>query len=1115
MQNVSAQWTALFNAPHKTEYRFDIDGVSYIGQDVKDTPVIIKPLLDVPAIGRVCTGSLKVSIYPKQDIPKAASIEVYCRLRSADGNYFTEYSEWLPLGKYYVFNRSGDKIITLNCLDYMVKAGTTYKDKSAITEWPASMQTVVNEICHIMGVTLDNRTFINPGAAYKVDYPNEDVLISEILSNIAAAHGGNWIMSECGQLRLVPLASPVAPVSQNINKAHRGYTAKGKTQKVSSVILSDSADNIFVAGDDSGISISAKCDYAIQNIADALCCPHDCSVENGTLRMIGNPPSNSLLQMSSVTVKNSLLSVYSSALYGVEYEPYAVDGAYMDPALELGDVVTVIDRYETPHNIVLQAITMNCTIACTCDLSAGINGETEDEYPYISLQELSVSRSVKTTQTYFGNRINRSEGFVSELLVDDEVQARFIANGAMFKMSAYQNGDWIDGIYFDPIQGKYVITGDVIINGVVTFNDLSQSGSTIINGNNITTGTIKAERLDLSNYSSTEQTKKMIETAGDDIKISVKKDIADSIDEASKKAVKVFTETPVPPYHIGDLWFGNEANSYTANSSEWLDCTLDIPPEICGDINSAAVWLYFYKDGDSYKPNNPKVGEYWYKPDLDKAYSYTSFPVEVSEPWVEISSTSDIFVFLKSYYTTYLAPAYTVAVKLYCQSTAPNISSVWFGSLWYQPGSDIKVCIVDNETDNYKNTDWKKRDGYADLPVLNKYRAEIHVETDKITSVVSAQSIKINEQTGTIDELSKSVSKIEQDNTSIHLSVNTLTTAMDDKIAYGEICAQIKIETTEKEGVVEIGADRLVINSTNFKLDGAGTVTASGTFTTYAGNMMTQVTGGQINFRYSPDGSEYNAVTTMSIFGGSLDYYGSCPVISMSMGALYLIQPNTWQTGKNVIFYSGGMIDCGHINTTGITLPGSGMISFQGNYGATFLYPDYNDPSHLIINGNVDILGALTLNGGKFRTVKTEHFGERALSAMESTAPVFSDMGRAELDETGFALVALDAVFSETVEADYQYHVFLSAETENAHVYVSKRTNTYFAVQGTPYARFSWLIFLPQRGYTGDRLPLQTTSEICAPLNTDISDIQRANVSAAHSQAYMENRTAQIISSIM
>ena len=486
MQNVTALWNTLFNADHKTEYRYDINGVSYYAEDRKGDPIINKPLIDKPAIGRVCTGSTQITVYPKADIPKAALVNAYCRLVSPDGN---TVSEWIPQGKYYVSSRSGTSPLKLECKDYMIRAGVTYQDKTAFEEWPQYMDDVLEEICTIMDVELDSRTEINAG--YTIDYPNEDTLVSEILAKIAIANGGNWIMTEAGKLRLIRLATPGTP-AQTLGKTHTGFTSTGKTQSISKVILTDNTNNQFIAGDDTGITIQANSDAATQIMANNLCGVGDYALANGEIVLSNAVMSQGELRLTTGSIENGCMTfVQSSILYGVSYEPYSVTGAFLNPAIELGDTLSITAKNDSVHIVVVESMKITCSIGFTVALQAGIDGETEDEYPYITMRQLSINRSVRTDQTYFGNRINRKDGFVSELLVNGESQAQLTANATVFSMQQKVNGRWEDRIFFDTISGKYVISADVTINGVVTFADLSTSGRTTINGDNITTGKIK------------------------------------------------------------------------------------------------------------------------------------------------------------------------------------------------------------------------------------------------------------------------------------------------------------------------------------------------------------------------------------------------------------------------------------------------------------------------------------------------------------------------------------------------------------------------------------------------------------------------------------------------
>ncbi len=471
MQALPTGWGTVFAGPHQTEYKFVIDGVEYTGADVKGTPVISKPLLDKPAIGRCCTASAKLTIYPKADIPRAASVDAYCRLRSLSAATVTD---WLPQGKFYITQRNGKNPQELSCLDAMIKAGVMYQDKTAFDQWPQAMADVVDDIADIMGVTVDSRTEIQTGADYVVDYPNEDVLISEVLGMIAAAHGGNWIITEAGALRLVVLADPSVVAEQDIGKEHTGFKLRGKVREITRVTLTDGAGNEFTAGDDTGTELSVRCDYATQAIADRLCDDD------------GNP---------------------ASVLYGTQFRPYTLTGAYLDPAVELGDTIAVTDRGGTSYTVVAESIELRCTVSATCNLSTATEDETGDEFPYISARDLTLKRSVRTDATYFGNRINRSEGFVSERVVNGNAVARLTANANTFSMQVLENGAWVDRIYFDAATGKYVIAGEVKVQSVSDLEtDLATSGATVINGGNITTGTINASKVTINNINASKIT---------------------------------------------------------------------------------------------------------------------------------------------------------------------------------------------------------------------------------------------------------------------------------------------------------------------------------------------------------------------------------------------------------------------------------------------------------------------------------------------------------------------------------------------------------------------------------------------------------------------------------
>ena len=497
MQSRPNNWAAVFAVPHITEYRFLIGGSEYRESDIQGTPIIEKPLMQEPCIGRCCTGSLTLAVRPhaNETIPKAACVQAFCRLKSRNGNTVTD---WVKQGKYWVSRRStSGSLVTLTCRDGMMLAGRTYLDKTQYTVWPVAMADVFNEIVSLMGVTVDSRTIIETGGDYRVAYPNEDVLMSEILSMIAAAHGGSFVMTEKGELRLVQYPDTDSPI-QALGTAYMQYTPLSTGKKsISRITLTDSADNQFTYGNDSGIELAAGCEYATQEMVERIGASY--SLKSGVLFVSDGALSNGVLTLSdeSALQGNVVVLASKTGLIGRSFIPYELSGTYLDPLLEVGDTFSVTRKGETIL-LIAASISIRCNPSFVCDLQNGVADDDEDEVPYVGAAELQAMRYVSTGKSYFGNRINRKEGFVSELLHDGAATARLIANATTFSMQRYHDGAWQDCIYFDAVEQKYRLTGDVTVEGAITSVDLATSGKTVINGDNITTGTLNAQLVKIS-----------------------------------------------------------------------------------------------------------------------------------------------------------------------------------------------------------------------------------------------------------------------------------------------------------------------------------------------------------------------------------------------------------------------------------------------------------------------------------------------------------------------------------------------------------------------------------------------------------------------------------------
>lgn len=227
-QTTSALWKTLWRTPGTTrEYKFDIGGDIY-GPDVEVSHSVDSGLYEQFGIGGAATAKLTISLFASS-IPRAASIKRYIRLRNGE-----QISEWIPKGVFFVNRRSEeDGYWTVEAFDAMRKAERPWEPDQSLS-FPLSMPAAVQEFARIMGVEIDPRTKLNP--AYTIDYPASDpdsetgdyYSIRQELQWIAAAHAGNWIITDEGKLLLVPLLSIPEETSYLVTEHGRAIVIGGK-----------------------------------------------------------------------------------------------------------------------------------------------------------------------------------------------------------------------------------------------------------------------------------------------------------------------------------------------------------------------------------------------------------------------------------------------------------------------------------------------------------------------------------------------------------------------------------------------------------------------------------------------------------------------------------------------------------------------------------------------------------------------------------------------------------------------------------------------------------------------------------------------------------------------
>ena len=511
MQDTSALYNQIFETDgHYAEVKINIAGVDY-GQDKIVSLSTYGGLFAEGTLGAggAVAGEIDLQLYDPGSIPKMAKLIPYYRFVA--GN---QVSEWIQKGVYYIDTRSQDgNVLTIHGFDDMLKAEQVwYPDQSL--EFPMSMQAAATEIAGIMGVTIDSRTQFN--ALYQVDYPANDWTLRDILRFIAAAHAANWIMTDLGQLRMVPIYEIPDTTSYLVDEYGNAITFGGIRILVGESTGTGTDTSIYVGQRAASLTVSPQFE-AITMVR--------VFVDDNNVYQAGTETGR-VLEVDCPYGTQEMANIMLSQVEGFQYQPMTATDALADPALELGDAVNVGGVLATA---VQTAITFDAMMAM--DISAPGQEEIESEYPYVSKQvsqfnhDLAETRSLiaKTSEEILlqvSGQFDTVEDAISSIQINvDQINLKVEGVDTEMEELGTQVSEIslkMDSLTLSVSNDKTSSTlklmagsaqlssAEITFTGVVTFDSLSTEGATEINGANITTGKISADRIDASELRVTE-----------------------------------------------------------------------------------------------------------------------------------------------------------------------------------------------------------------------------------------------------------------------------------------------------------------------------------------------------------------------------------------------------------------------------------------------------------------------------------------------------------------------------------------------------------------------------------------------------------------------------------
>lgn len=307
----------------------------------------------------------------------------------------------------------------------------------------------------------------------------------------------------------------------------------------------------------------------------------------------------------------------------------------------------------------------------------------------------------------------------------------------------------------------------------------------------------------------------------------------------------------------------------------------------------------------------------------------------------------------------------------------------------------------------------------------------ITMEVKRATQAEGSLSSKI---TQTAESITAEVTRAKGAEEAMSSRITQTAESITTKVSKGSVSSEISQESDK----VTLTANRLIVNSTGFNLDGNGNASLSGTITSSVMNAST-ITGTTIT------GSTFHAIGDTVADETRFDVRTSAD----PNYATFISAGGCRSEGPTYYGYIGH-------NEVGVKARNDSYKAILNSLGL--------DTSGGIIAG-----GSMQVYGAKNRIVETENYAERLQYCYETPTPMFGDVGEGAIDKTGKCYVWLDDVFAETIDTDVQYQIFLQAYGEG-NVYVNERSPSYFVVCGTPGLAFGWEIKAVQKGYDTVRL---------------------------------------------